>query len=661
MGARVQAREDLKATFRARVAELGLAETQVAGGLDATVRPTEGDALPAARAWTRPEPAELPRISLTYAAESSDTARPDASTRADLEVRGPIGEGGMGVVHAARQRSLDREVALKTLKRTEKSAAATQQLLREAVITGRLEHPGIVPVHALGIDDQGAPVLVMKRIEGVEWRALLADPNHPAWRHRPGDRLEAELGILMQVCQALEFAHDRGVIHCDIKPENVMLGSYGEVYLVDWGIAVRRDDPAFSSRQGLVGTPVFMPPELVSGGPIGPQTDVYLLGASLHFVLTRRFRHEGKNLNEVLSSAFFSEPVAYEAHVPPELAALCNAATSRRPEDRPASAAEFRQKLADFLQHKSSIALSREAQNRLERLRTMLPADDEAPEDLSAAYQLVTECRFGFAQASKEWPDNPQAKRGAFETVVLAAELELRQGHVAAAEALLSELGDAPAELRERLRALHKAQAHARAEEARLRAIAHDQDSSVAVRERTKGLAAMSGAAVAIASFSLSQPNPTKIKPEGLLTFAGVVFVVIVGVTLIWRRKLFANQFSRRLSGLLLLSGGTLLVSRSFGLWLGMPAPLILVQDLLLLAAIAGSTSIFVLRWLFPLPILLVAAAAYCRANPSVSPIVFSLVAILAPPSIALALWRHNRDVEREREEALPESQRSEW
>src|SRR4030095_4918251 len=103
----------------------------------------------------------------------------------DLEIISTLGEGGMGRVHLARQRSLDRDVAVKTLK-PDAPERARNALLAEATVTGALEHPGIIPVHALGIDERGRPVLVMKRVEGTDWSQLIHEPDHPAWRDVPG-------------------------------------------------------------------------------------------------------------------------------------------------------------------------------------------------------------------------------------------------------------------------------------------------------------------------------------------------------------------------------------------------------------------------------------------------------------------------------------------
>ena len=116
------------------------------------------------------------------------------------------------------------------------SDRARAALLHEARVTGRLEHPNIVPIHVLGVDASDRPVMVMKRIEGASLRALLHDPAHPGWSPldaRYADRLEAQVAVLQGVCDALSYAHDKGVVHRDVKPENVMVGPFGEVYLLD--------------------------------------------------------------------------------------------------------------------------------------------------------------------------------------------------------------------------------------------------------------------------------------------------------------------------------------------------------------------------------------------------------------------------------------------
>lgn len=649
--------------FQARWTELGLAQTAPALPIHVTIRPETlemaSEPTPARPAsWTRPDPKELPRISLAYAELDARAAATPSASDADLEVRGVIGEGGMGRVHAARQRSLERDVAVKTLKSTAPSDHGMTSLLREAVITGSLEHPGIVPVHALGLDHRGMPVLVMKRIDGVQWRSLIDEPEHPGWQSRPGDRLLVHLEILLQVAQAVQFAHSRGVIHCDIKPENVMLGEFGEVCLVDWGVAMRAEDSALKEeRAGLVGTPAYMAPELVSGGQVGVHTDVYLLGATLHHALTGRYRHDGNTLEEALRSAFDSEPITYDVEVPAELAELCNVATSKDPGKRPASALDFRSALTEYLQHRSSVALAEAASERSTVLgRLLIEAGAERPSDLRRAYQLVAEARYGFAQALEEWPENANAREGLRTCVMQAVELELRQSHVESAEALLAELGEAPRELSERVRQLRREQARARAEERHFRDLAHDLDTGVSSRERARVLAAVGGAMFAVSLFAVSQPNPNRLRASTLLVFALIVLGGVLLAVFSGRRFLFKNAFNRRLVGLMLLTALALVGSRAIAWRIGLPAPLVFVQDLVALTGISAAATILLSRFMWPLTVLLGAATAGCVLLPSWSMTFFSLSALVSMPVIGLALWQHRQAELQRAADAMPES-----
>ena len=156
-----------------------------------------------------------------------------------LDVGPQIGEGGMGVVHAATQRALGREVAIKRLRPEARLQAGA--LLREAWATGAVEHPNVVPVHTLELDAGRNPLIVMKRIEGVAWSEVIRDPAEIERRFGPGTPWSGTSGSLGQAMNALAFAHHRGVLHRDVKPANVMIGDFGEVYLLDWGIAVAVD------------------------------------------------------------------------------------------------------------------------------------------------------------------------------------------------------------------------------------------------------------------------------------------------------------------------------------------------------------------------------------------------------------------------------------
>src|SRR5262245_7683072 len=138
-----------------------------------------------------------------------------------------IASGGMGEVFAAHDLQFGRDVAIKRIRTGRPSSTMIERFLREAMVQGRLEHPAIVPVHEIGSDADGLPYLVMKKITGKPLRRVLED----------GAPLQRVLRAFADVCLAVEFAHVRGVVHRDLKPDNIMLGEYGEVYVLDWGVA----------------------------------------------------------------------------------------------------------------------------------------------------------------------------------------------------------------------------------------------------------------------------------------------------------------------------------------------------------------------------------------------------------------------------------------
>ena len=201
-----------------------------------------------------------------------------------------LGEGGMGIVFEGQQRYPNRPIAIKRLKK--RNALLEQFLRREAMITGRLAHPNIIPVHILKPKGPLGPEVIMPLLKGNTLLDLLELGNMS---------LREALSILDQICNGLRYAHEHNIIHRDIKPENIIVGSYGEVYLVDWGIALDKDDCEHIKAQ-MVGTPAYMPPEMLSGDPeeVTIQTDIYLLGATLHHILTGEARHKGNTLHETI-------------------------------------------------------------------------------------------------------------------------------------------------------------------------------------------------------------------------------------------------------------------------------------------------------------------------------------------------------------------------
>jgi eukaryotic-like serine/threonine-protein kinase len=411
----------------------------------------------------------------------------------ELALKEAMGRGGMGVVRRADQLPLQREVAVKCAvaggtNRHERASA----LLREGRVTGALEHPNIVPVHTLGRTADDSVLLVMKRIEGTAWAELLSA------RPSPSFELERHLEILMEVCRATHFAHSRGVIHRDLKPENVMVGAFGEVYVLDWGLAIAVGERAVpgalhaSELTSMAGTPHYMAPEMtVLGAPLGVYTDVFLLGGILHTIVTGRPPHQGQKVQEILHAAFVAEPKTFGPDVPEELAAICQRALAREPAARFGSVEELRGALGEFLRHASARVLAREARGPLEALQALLEA--ERDDDLEA-HRLYSACRFGFEAALRAWPTSSEARDGLAAAIGAMAEYELRRNHLDAAAVLLRDLGRPAPALEGRLADLREAAARASAEQQRLASIARELDVRPGQRRRVLMFSAAGGA-----------------------------------------------------------------------------------------------------------------------------------------------------------------------
>jgi serine/threonine-protein kinase len=468
--------DPLERTIAARVATLSALSSTCAADRTVSMRPQSAGDL----------------VTLRNALSKVASIAPPADV--PLRIERTLGEGGMGVVQLATQTSLGRKVAAKRVREDGAPADAATYLLREAWVTGSLEHPNVVPVYDIVRSTQGEPVIVLKRIEGVHWGELIGDADSLHRRLGEGDPLELDLGILLQVCNAVHFAHSRGVVHRDLKPENVMIGTFGEVYVLDWGIAVDVGVPADSplkpllgvGRHDVAGTPAYMAPEMIDGvARVGVHTDVYLLGGILHEILTGKPPHDVADIVGLVRSITTSTP-SFPPSAPPELVDLCERALSREPAQRPPSAEAFRLELVAFLRHRGSAQLAAAAQARLERLRTLLKSAGRrtvAPADeRRRAYDLFSECRFAFQQALREWPENAPARTGLDDATVAMIEYELGQDDARAASALVGELSAPPPELLARVDAAVRAQDERRE---RMRKLERSADQSVSRPLRT--------------------------------------------------------------------------------------------------------------------------------------------------------------------------------
>jgi len=312
-------------------------------------------------------------------------------------LKGELARGGMGAVLKVWDEDLRRNLAMKVLlpsatqnaRHPEGGPRRLARFLEEAQITGQLEHPGIVPVHELGLDSEGQVFFTMKLVRGRTLKQIFLQVQEGA----EGWNLTRALGVVLKVCEAVAYAHAKRVIHRDLKPANVMIGNFGEVYVMDWGLArvlgrkdahelrIERPDTTAHSvhtdrreeREGtpdsplltlggdVVGTPAYMPPEQARGQveSLGPASDVYSIGAMLYHLLTGQVPYvpPGARISSrtVLLRVIEGPPRPIHElrrDVPPELEAICDKAMARDPARRYASTLDLAEDLRAYLEHR---------------------------------------------------------------------------------------------------------------------------------------------------------------------------------------------------------------------------------------------------------------------------------------------------------------------
>ena len=293
---------------------------------------------------------------------AAEVAAEGIPTPAHLRIFPELGRGGMGRIHPATDRNLLRHVALKRLDRElAKVPMYKDGFIAEAQMTGQLEHPNIVPVHELAVSEEGVPYFTMKLVQGINFDAWLREPEHAVGSTT---RLQEGLEIFLKVCDAVAYAHHRGVIHRDLKPENIMVAGFGQVYLMDWGLArLTKTRPASGARaqmeaKGAVGTPTFMAPEQARGNPeeMDERSDIFGLGAILYEIVSGKMPYgPSMNVDYVLSQAVMGKIVpidqaALGIGVSKRIRTIVQTAVAVNPDDRYQTVVELQAAVRGFLQ-----------------------------------------------------------------------------------------------------------------------------------------------------------------------------------------------------------------------------------------------------------------------------------------------------------------------
>lgn len=509
------------------------------------------------------EPAHEPTLKRTVALEPAFAVRTlrSAGGQEAFLVGEVIGEGAIGVVEFARQRSLDRDVVLKRAKDPE-DAVARAELIREAGVAGRLQHPCIVTVHGIYDGEDGHPVICMRPAPGRPWPGL----------REVGWAVDQHVGIAIEVCRALEFAHARGVLHLDLKPANIVVGAFGEVCLLDWGIALDRTSEG--GRAEVLGTPGYIAPEMVALGELDERTDVYLLGATLFHVLFGRPPHRRSTVADSLQAA--SEPVRMPDVAPwlAELADICGRALRVDPDERFAGIRPLRLALTDYLAHRDAERLAHRAELAREMLRASLP-----PEQRLREMEVV---RAQIQSALRLWPGNPRARALEQEVQTELCALHVLLGDHQAAARRARGLREMPRSLQRALEVVRKRDAGRRARRRAVEQLA--PHPSLAWRTEM-----VTGLLVMLPPVFLTVAGVSFLAPPGVVGMAEVIGVALGWGVLLWidpppRRHLYELALFAAAWGVLCGVAANRMLVEAWGLPVAYGRSL----DVLVVAGVAG-------------------------------------------------------------------------
>lgn len=455
-----------------------------------------------------------------------------------------LGKGGMGIVLCGQQTVPNREVAIKKVLKA--SGTYKRMLLQEAQITGQLEHPNIVPIHQIIQNENDELLVIMKKVEGKTLLELL-----PTFQ--PSDTFElptTALQYLIQICHALEYAHSHEIVHRDIKLENIMIGDFNEVLLMDWGLGMHLLNQ-IGANPGVVGTPCYLAPEMLSGKPedIDVRTDIYLMGATLHHLLIGEARHNGTKVRETLEQAQRSEPIDYPNHIPSIFAQIMNKACARSKSKRYQSMMELREAIETALEHWEAIKLSEQAKRNFEQFTVDIA---EFKLDVAQVSRHFLRIRTQLESAIDIWSDNQLAKDTLNSLLMFMVDYYIERLEISLAMSLFSDVSNPPDDLTSRIKQAERE--YKRLTEAHERAQEYDPLQSKSGRKTLiVSLAAVSVLLVSFAggySYFVSQEVTTlRLVYTGSLVSATCILGVFLG-----RKTLLTNKLGAQMARIFTVS-----------------------------------------------------------------------------------------------------------
>jgi eukaryotic-like serine/threonine-protein kinase len=474
------------------------------------------------------------------------------------EVGEVLGEGGMGKVFEATQSSLGRRIAVKKVHDHLNSPAFIRRLLQEAWITGMLEHPNIVPIYDIVEGTDSRPEIIMKKIDGEAWLDVLLD-NSKLTRAGSSINLEKNLDIFIQVCHAIEYAHCKNILHRDLKPENIMIGHYGEVYVLDWGIAVALDEgypkwiPQAKFENRIAGTLGYLAPEMAHGKGelLCVQSDIYLLGAMLYEIVTgtqlRPNPIDPNDLSEIIEAQYEPNP-----NLDSSLNTILSKTLANSPEDRYQSVADLREEVLKYRSSMEIIELSRQTRELFQKIHTNYLKDEV---DRNALFQNLAAARFGVQQIERLSDEKLKINEELKALVLVLVRGELDNERLGSAELLLSQFNIPSGDLSDQILKLRIKRNQSASELERLR-VENNQNIGVRTRLLVATIAFILWMSCSVIKYFYEDFSYTT-----TFWLSAFQIVVFMGLGYWARESLFRTQLNRQSFSALFLLPVILLIS----------------------------------------------------------------------------------------------------